>query len=120
MRHLTSCLLGASFFLASAAWADGAKGPQWDDSHMQSRHQETPPTNRPRISGESGYGALQSGEPASVDSGHALVVGFLDQGGRAAEGVWRQGLRHLARLVDSLRRHEQRPRAQPALGRLAL
>ncbi|HEU4429080.1 MAG TPA: hypothetical protein VFT98_10020 [Myxococcota bacterium] len=33
----------------------------WDDSHMQSRYQPTPPTNRPRISGESGYAALTSG-----------------------------------------------------------
>lgn len=61
MRHLTSCLLGASLLAATSAWADGATGPQWDDSHMRSRHEETPATNRPRISGESGYGALQSG-----------------------------------------------------------
>jgi hypothetical protein len=35
--------------------------PAWDDSHMQARYQETPRTNRPRITGESGYGALASG-----------------------------------------------------------
>jgi hypothetical protein len=28
---------------------------------MRSRHEETPATNRPRVSGESGYGALLSG-----------------------------------------------------------
>jgi len=61
MRHLTSCLLGASLFAASAAWAEGAKGSDWDDSHMQSRHQEFRSEQRPRITGESGYGALQSG-----------------------------------------------------------
>jgi hypothetical protein len=51
------------------AWADtpasgstgGTTGAQWDDSHMQSRHQDTPRTSRPHLTGESGYGALASG-----------------------------------------------------------
>jgi|GEM_PF-3405232 len=61
MRHLTSSLLGASLLFASSAWAEGDKGPEWDDSHMRSRHQEFRSEERPRITGESGYGALQSG-----------------------------------------------------------
>ncbi|HEY8121602.1 MAG TPA: hypothetical protein VII78_09810 [Myxococcota bacterium] len=47
---------------ASTAAAAGAK---WDDSHMQSRYQETPRTKRPRLVGESGYGALASGSSAT-------------------------------------------------------
>jgi hypothetical protein len=54
---------------STGAWADAPakektaadSGAQWDDSHMQSRHRETPRTNRPRLTGESGYGALASG-----------------------------------------------------------
>jgi len=57
----------------AAAWADAPlsknaaadSGAQWDDSHMQSRHQDTPRTTRPRIEGESGYGALESGSASS-------------------------------------------------------
>jgi hypothetical protein len=46
----------------------GAAGAQWDDSHMQSRHGETRTSARPRISGQSGYGALASGsaEPSEA------------------------------------------------------
>ena len=54
---------------SAGAWAEeparagepAAAGAQWDDSHMQSRHGETPRTNRPRISGVTGYGALVNG-----------------------------------------------------------
>ncbi len=42
-----------------------AQGAAWDDSHMQARYQETPRTKRPRITGESGYGALASGSAAA-------------------------------------------------------
>jgi hypothetical protein len=42
-------------------------GAQWDDSHMQSRHQDTPRGSRPRLTGESGYGALASGSAKSSD-----------------------------------------------------
>jgi hypothetical protein len=56
---------GAETPAVSAAPPAGAPperaAPAWDDSHMQSRYQTTPPTNRPRISGESGYAALTSG-----------------------------------------------------------
>jgi hypothetical protein len=53
----------------ASAWAEAPAKPaaapapsaQWDDSHMQSRHRETPRTERPRLTGESGYGALVSG-----------------------------------------------------------
>jgi hypothetical protein len=55
------------------AWADAPANPaaaadsgaRWDDSHMQSRHRDTPRTSRPRLEGESGYGALASGGAAS-------------------------------------------------------
>lgn len=58
---------------SAAAWADAPvkanaaadSGAQWDDSHMQSRHQDTPRTSRPRLEGESGYGALASGSATS-------------------------------------------------------
>jgi hypothetical protein len=51
------------------AWAEAPKpanpaptaGERWDDSHMRSRHQDVRRTERPRIQGESGYGALSSG-----------------------------------------------------------
>jgi hypothetical protein len=42
-----------------------AHGAGWDDSHMQARYQETPRSKRPRITGESGYGALASGSAAA-------------------------------------------------------
>jgi hypothetical protein len=42
-----------------------ASGASWDDSHMRARYQETPRTQRPRITGESGYGALASGSAES-------------------------------------------------------
>jgi hypothetical protein len=41
--------------------SQSAPAAGWDDSHMQSRYQLTPPSTRPRISGESGYSALVSG-----------------------------------------------------------
>jgi hypothetical protein len=68
MRVGTLMLLAAMTASAGAlAEAPPAKeqppstGARWDDSHMQSRYQETPRTKRPRITGESGYGALTSG-----------------------------------------------------------
>lgn len=59
----------------AAAWADAPakesaaadSGAQWDDSHMQSRHRDTPRGSRPRLTGESGYGALASGSAKSSD-----------------------------------------------------
>jgi hypothetical protein len=69
--------IGMAVLIAMAAgagaWADAPakesapadSGAQWDDSHMQSRHQDTPRTNRPRLEGESGYGALASGSATS-------------------------------------------------------
>jgi len=65
-----ACMLGAVASGAetpavSAAPPSSSPPPRqataWDDSHMQSRYRATPPTNRPRISGESGYAALASG-----------------------------------------------------------
>jgi len=52
---------GATPSEAGASQATQSQAAAWDDSHMQSRYQTTPPTTRPRISGESGYGALASG-----------------------------------------------------------
>jgi hypothetical protein len=47
--------------------APAQSGAAWDDSHMASRYQETPRSNRPRIVGESGYGALASGSAATQE-----------------------------------------------------
>jgi hypothetical protein len=44
-----------------------ASGAGWDDSHMASRYQETPRSSRPRVMGESGYGALASGSAATQE-----------------------------------------------------
>jgi hypothetical protein len=46
---------------ASAAEPAGTTAATWDDSHMQSRYQETPRARRPLLSGTTGYGALASG-----------------------------------------------------------
>jgi hypothetical protein len=48
-------------------------GAAWDDSHMRSRYQETPRTRRPRITGESGHGALASG---SAETNAAVAEGL--------------------------------------------
>jgi hypothetical protein len=61
MQRTNSWWLGASFLLALGANAEAPAGEKWDDSHMQSRHSETRSSERPRISGESGYGALLNG-----------------------------------------------------------
>jgi uncharacterized protein YkwD len=46
---------------APSATSAASSGPEWDDSHMRSLHRETPRTTRPRLVGESGYGALARG-----------------------------------------------------------
>ena len=70
MRMAAVATVAIAMATSGSAWAEepartsapaGAAGAQWDDSHMQSRHGETPRTNRPRISGVTGYGALVSG-----------------------------------------------------------
>ena len=59
MRTMNWLLLIGGLLLAHGAAAED--GARWDDSHMQSRHQETPSSTRVKLSGESGYGALASG-----------------------------------------------------------
>jgi hypothetical protein len=60
----------AAIGMCASAWAEvpapkqpsaGPAGAAWDDSHMQSRYQETGRVQRPRLSGQSSYGALASG-----------------------------------------------------------
>lgn len=75
----------------TSAWAEApasapqpAAGAQWDDSHMRSRHRETPRTERPRIQGESGYGALVSGS-ATPSSATVRELEFTTQ------REWEQG-----------------------------
>jgi hypothetical protein len=73
MRIGVAVLIGMA--VSAAAWADAPanesvaadSGAQWDDSHMQSRHQDTPGGSRPRLTGESGYGALATGSTKSSD-----------------------------------------------------
>ena len=59
MRNANWVLLIAGLLLAHGAAAED--GARWDDSHMQSRHQDTPSSTRVKLSGESGYSALASG-----------------------------------------------------------
>jgi hypothetical protein len=71
MRMAAVATVAVVMAASGGAWAEeparertpggAAAGAGWDDSHMQSRHGETPRTNRPRISGVTGYGALVSG-----------------------------------------------------------
>ena len=68
MQRIVWWSLGTSFFLALSAHAQAPAGEKWDDSHMQSRHAEVRSAERPRISGESGYGALANGTASAAKS----------------------------------------------------
>lgn len=71
MRRESLALVFAGLLVAVSASGDppvsppeqatASPAPAWDDSHMQSRHQATPPSTRAKFTGESGYGALASG-----------------------------------------------------------
>lgn len=101
--------LGCAVAIGSSAWADGpAPAPEaaavsaagetapWDDSHMQSRYQETPRASRPRLSGTTGYGALANGgaeaseqvaEEIEFTSQRQWVQGSLSGPSRAQAGA---------------------------------
>ncbi len=85
-------LIGGLLLAHGAAAEDGAR---WDDSHMQSRHQATPPSTRVKFSGESGYGALASGSsetttavPESIEytSQRQWVQGSLSTSTKPSDG----------------------------------
>jgi hypothetical protein len=87
--------LMAAMALSAGALADTPAAPtaprpssatevRWDDSHMLSRHAETPRSARPRIEGESGYGALSSGNATRS----ATTVQELEF---TTQREWRQG-----------------------------
>jgi hypothetical protein len=72
MRRESLVLAFAGLLVAGSAAAEEPAAPAperaaassasaWDESHMQSRYQATPPSTRPKLTGESGYGALASG-----------------------------------------------------------
>lgn len=89
MRLAAAIVIGMA--TSAGAWADApapgappAAGAQWDDSHMRSRHRETPRTKRPRLEGESGYGALVSGN-ATASAATVQELEFTTQ------REWEQG-----------------------------
>ena len=84
MRNTNWLLLISGLLLAHGAAAED-KEPVWDDSHMQSRYQATPPSSRPRFSGESGYGALASG------GGTATKTAVSEEIEYTSERQWIQG-----------------------------
>lgn len=60
MRQKIGLLLVVGL-LAAEGVAAGDERERWDDSHMQSRYQPTPPSNRPRLEGTSGYAQVLNG-----------------------------------------------------------
>ncbi len=81
---LISMLAGGSASAEAPAPAAPPPAVAWDDSHMQSRHQEAPPTKRPLITGESGYGALASGSSKSSEQVPESIE-------HASQRQWTQG-----------------------------
>lgn len=101
---LRRCMLGVLIGMAAGValadppplepQANGSReAAAWDDAHMRSRYQETPRTARPRIIGESGYGALESGSAQTRDevaqeleftTQRQWVQGPLGKGNRSA------------------------------------
>ena len=78
MRNMNWLVLISGLLLAHGAAAE-EKAPTWDDSHMQSRFQATPPSSRPRFSGESGYSALANGSAAGTKTAVPEEIEYTSQ-----------------------------------------